>query len=268
MKFEQIRHRRIVHHIPGMDDVHIQRNIPYKQADGVELNLDIYRPAQGTESTCLPGVLIVPSGPLKLFERYPPKEWENVISWARLFAASGLGSVTINHRFFSAHHLPLASHDVHDAANFVHAHAPKFSLDPSRMCLLAFWGGGLLINFALREHPEFLKCLVLYSPLLDIREMKRYQKVLPDDVMDTYSPVKCVSGINQLTLPIFLARAKLDSQHLTASMDTFLAHATLRGVPLEVMYHETGRHAFEIRDDNARSHAIIERTIAFVKEHM
>jgi acetyl esterase/lipase len=268
MKFEQIRHRRIVHKIPGMDNVHIQKNIPYKQDAGVELNLDLYRPAQGVENNFIPGVLIVPSGPLKRFEKYPPKEWENVISWARLFAASGLGSVTIDHRFFSVGHLPLASHDVRDAVYFVHAHAPKFSLDPNRLCLLTFWGGGLLIHFAILENPVFLKCLVLYSPLLDMREMKRYQKVLPEDVMDAYSPGKCMSATNQLTLPIFLARARLDSKPLTASIDAFLVNATLRGVPLEVMCHETGRHAFEIRDDNARSHAIIERTIAFVKEHM
>jgi acetyl esterase/lipase len=268
MKFEQIRQMRIVYHLPGMDDVNIQQNIPYKQADGTELCLDIYRPAQSPESTGLPSVLIVPSGPLKQFERYPPKDWENVSSWARLFAASGLGSVTINHRFFSVRDLPLASHDVRDAVDYVHTRAPAFSLDPKRMCLLTFWGGGLLINFALREQPEFLRCLVLYSPLLDLRELKRYQKVLPEGVIDSYSPVQCVAAINQPTLPIFLARARSDSKQLTASMDAFLTQANLQGVPLQVACHETGRHAFEIRDDNARTHAIIERTIAFVKEHI
>jgi acetyl esterase/lipase len=266
MKYEEIRHKGIVHPVPGMDDVCIQKNIPYKQEEGVQLSLDIYRPIQDTRRACLPTVLIVPSGPLKQFERHPPKEWENVTSWARLFAASGLGSVTINHRFFNVRHLPLACRDVRDAAYYVHTHGPEFFLDPNRLCLLAFWGGGLLINFALREQPEFLRCLVLYSPLLDIRGMKRYQKALPEEVMESCSPVKGVSDLSQPTFPVFLARAKLDSKPLTASINAFLANAARGGVPLKVECHESGRHAFEIRDDNARTHAIIERTVAFVKE--
>ena len=268
MKFEQVRQKQIVHHIPDMDEVHVQKDIPYKQEDDVELCVDVYRPATGTQSACLPGVVIVPSGPLKLFETYPPKEWENVTSWARLFAASGLGGVTVNHRFSDVRHLPLAGHDVRDAVYFVHQHAQKFSLDPNRLCLLTFWGGGVLISFALRERPRFLKCLVMYSPLLDIRGMKRYQKALPDHVRDAYSPTQCIRAANNFTLPIFLARAGQDSKHLTATIDTFLANATQRGVPVEVMCHETGHHAFEIRDNDARSHAIIERTITFVKEHV
>lgn len=268
MKFGQMRRMQIVYRIPGMDEVHVQKNVPYKQENGVELRLDVYRPALGTQNARLPGVFIIPSGPLKLFETHPPKEWENVISWARLFAASGLGGITVNHRFFDVRHLPLAGHDVRDAAYFVHTHARKFSLDPNRLCLLAFWGGGVLISFALRECPKFLKCLVLYSPLLDIRGMKRYQKALPDHVRDAYSPTQCMRAANRLTPPIFLARAGLDSKHLTATIDAFLANATQCGAPVEVMCHETGHHAFEIRDDDARSHAIIERTITFVKEHV
>jgi acetyl esterase/lipase len=268
MKLEQIRHMPIVYQVPGMDEVHVQKSIPYKNDDGVELSLDVYQPAQSAEDTLLPSVLIIQDGPLRALETYPGKEWKNVTSWARLFAASGLGSVTFNHRFFSTHHLPLAGCDVHDAVHFVHTHAKELSLDPSCLCLLAFWGGSVLISFALREQPRFIKCLVLYSPLLDIRETKRYQKAHPEHIRDAYSPLQCVQAAHHLTLPIFLAKAERATKHLRADIDEFLAEATRRGAPVEVMHHKTGRHAFEIRDDNAQSQAIIKRSIAFIRKHL
>ena len=68
--------------------------------------------------------------------------------------------------------------------------------------------------------------------------------------------------------PMLIARAGQDNPHLNTTVDTFVKEALAAGAPLELLNHPTGRHGFDILDDDARSREILARTFEFLKTHL
>jgi hypothetical protein len=66
------------------------------------------------------------------------------------------------------------------------------------------------------------------------------------------------------TVPVFVARAGLDSPGLNAALDS-LTHQLIRaGVPLTVMNYPAGSHGFDIVDSTAMSARVIAETLDFM----
>ena len=51
--------KRIVYAIPNMEQVPVQKNITYKTADGVELQMDVYHPIDLQKGSLRPAVIFV-----------------------------------------------------------------------------------------------------------------------------------------------------------------------------------------------------------------
>jgi hypothetical protein len=51
-------------------------------------------------------------------------------------------------------------------------------------------------------------------------------------------------------------------------VDRFIHEAIARNAALEIITHPGGQHGFDILDDDARSRAIIQRTLFFLKTHL
>jgi dienelactone hydrolase len=69
-------------------------------------------------------------------------------------------------------------------------------------------------------------------------------------------------------LPIFIARAGLDQPAINQSIERFMQEALAGNAQLDLMNHPTGRHGFDILDDNDRSREIIARAVAFAQVHV
>jgi dienelactone hydrolase len=106
--------RAVVLQIPGMHRAKVQRNIVYRTAP--RLRMDVYRP-RGARGR-LPAVLLGGG-------RHSAQK----IGWAQLIAASGMSAVAVDIRSES---------DVPAALAFVRAHARKLGIDASRLCSLWF----------------------------------------------------------------------------------------------------------------------------------
>jgi hypothetical protein len=66
-------------------------------------------------------------------------------------------------------------------------------------------------------------------------------------------------------IPIFVARAGLDHfPHLNTALDRFVADALARNMPLTVMNHAAGRHAFDLLDDSPATRNIVLGALAFL----
>lgn len=258
----KIHERRIVYEILGMDDVTAQRDLVYKTVDNVDLKMDVYTPAGISGSTPLPGVLFIHGGPIRQNMQPLPKDWGGFISYGQLMAASGLIGVTFNHRFYGKAFWEQARDDVVAAVDYVREQASTLGLDPERLCLWVFSGGGPFISFALRDQPKYVKSLVIYYALLEL------SKSAPKALGESLTPAAYLEPGTSFEIPIFIARAGLDRRNINQSIDTFIKKALAANVPLEVAEHPQGRHAFDILDDNAQSRQIIARTIDFIKANM
>lgn len=248
--------KRIVYQVPGMDRVHAQKNLMYKVVAGQPLLLDVYTPADASPKTGYPVVLLIHGGPVP--PRTAAKDWGTFVSYGQLLAASGVAAVTFNHRFYSPAAMGDAAEDVRDALGYVRHHAAQLHLDPDRICLWAFSGGGPQLSMAIRETPPFLRCLVSFYAFLDVE----------DDRLKQYSPLEQLRTRQTSPAPMFIARMGKDFSQVNTSVTAFVREAQEKHFPLELHDYPEGRHAFDIRDDTEESRQMIARAVAFVQKHL
>lgn len=224
---EDISKRTVVYSVPGMNEVQVRHEGP----------LDIYE--AGSRST----VIFVAGYPDEGFERmlgHPFKEMGFVTSWARLLAASGITAVTYTNRTIDL---------------------PTVIKQFDRVSLWASSGSGpLALSMLMRDSSARVESAVLCYPYTFHvpPEGKRFGFAAP---CDDRSPSDLASDI-----PIFIARAGRDeTPGLNRTLDAFIAGALEANLPLTVMNHPTGSHAFDLSDDSATTKHVVESILEFLR---
>ena len=70
-------------------------------------------------------------------------------------------------------------------------------------------------------------------------------------------------------IPLFIARAGRDQMPgLNAALDSFLARAVTCNLPVTIVNHSMGPHAFDLLDDSETSREIIRQILAFLRFHL
>jgi acetyl esterase/lipase len=264
---EEMFKMRIVYTVPGMEAVTVHRDLVYTTAGQTELKMDVYCPAGMREGSRAPVVMLVHGGPIGI--PMSPKDWGVFVSYGELLSASGLVAVTFNHRFYSPSHLHEAASDVAHAIDYVRGNADSLHVDKDRVGVWAFSGGGVFLSLPMRDLPEFVRCLVSYYAILDIQlPPPGKESEISEETRKEFSPLFHLAANPLKIPPIFIARAGLDNPWLNATVDRFIHEAIARNAALEIITHPGGHHGFDILDDDARSRAIIQRTLFFLKTHL
>ena len=264
--FEQLIRMEVVHRVPGMDDVLVERDRPFAAPGGERLAMDVYRPAGTGPGSRLPAVLLVHGGPIP---KIGARRMGVFTSYGRLLAASGLAAVAFDHRFLAPDRLLDAAADVGAAASHVRENAGALGVDPERLAFWGFSGGGPFLCAALRGAPPFVRAVVAYYAALDIREKPTgASAAITDEMRRDFSPAHHVRAEGGRTAPILVARAGLDHPFMNASIDRFVQEALAVNAEIDVMNHPRGRHGFDFLDDDARSREIIARTIEFLRARL
>lgn len=149
----QIAALPLVYRLPGMDKVTVSPDLKYTATSNPVLLMDAYRSPNIGQGKRRPGVVFihgsVPPGT-------PAKNMGSLRSWGRLAAASGMIGITFTHRLgYPDPRLKEAANDVQVAIDHVRTHAEAFDLDPDRLCLVAFSGGGPLLSMTMRDPPPY-----------------------------------------------------------------------------------------------------------------
>jgi acetyl esterase/lipase len=212
-------------------------DVPYS-TENEAFQLDVYAPPGLAPDRRLPAVLFIHGG---ASAQRNLKEHAQYVSWGKLMGASGLIAVTFN---WDA---PDPS-GIEQAIAYVQEHAAEFQIDGERLCIFTV-SAGVLAGFttALQDMSPNLRCLVGYygnpSPALEV-----------------------IATRDAAELPsILLVKAVQDDPTLIAGTDRFASELASRGIPVTVLTHEKGEHAFDIRDNDDRSREIIEQTVEFIK---
>src|SRR5579871_3309354 len=195
--------------IPGMDQVRVRENLRYKLADGEALLFDIYNPVEPGPK---PLSVLIHGGPIPSNLLTTPKDWGIFRSLGRLLAASGISAVTFNHRFFAPEQAPNALSDIKDLLAHVTSDSANLDIDPGRLCLWVFSGGGIFFGPLLREASDSIRCLIAYYAVL-------------------HTPFPAFSAATQIAEttgripPILIARAGLDMPQVNDGIDHFVQQA-------------------------------------------
>lgn len=110
---------------------------------------------------------------------------------------------------------------------------------------------------------------------MDIRDIRPFASV--EGIADTvsietlkrFSPVAAIEEASpKSSLPLLVARAGQDHPALNAPLDACVQAALAANMTLDVLNHPAGYHAFDVRNDDARTREIIAHTLRFVSAHL
>jgi acetyl esterase/lipase len=260
----EIVRMRVVLSVPGMDAVTVRRDLVYKTADGQPVHMDVYSPPGPSRPR--PAVILVHGGPTP---RIGAKNMGVFVSYGEMLAASGFVAVAFDHRFLAPQRLAEAGEDVADLTSHVRAASTSLGVDPERLALWAFSGGGPFLAAALRERPTWLRALVAYYAVLDLQPPPSGAESGVDaEVRRRFSAILALPDDARSAPPLLVARAGLDNSWLNDGIDRFVHAATAAGATLDLLNHPGGRHGFDILDDDPRSRQVIRRTIDFLRDHL
>jgi acetyl esterase/lipase len=268
MDLESFR-RRLVYRIPGMGNARVHRDIVYQHDTAPDLLMDVYCPSDLPATARLPALCFIHGGPIKADLPLAPTAWGVYTDYGELAAASGFIGVTFNHRYYGFDQLPTAAQDIAAALAYVRAHANVFQIDPDRIGLWAFSGGGPFLSAFLRMPLSYIRCLVAYYALLDLQPLiPHLADVVSAATLRQFSPLDALQQAQTADIPLLIARAGRDRVEFNATIDEFVQAALTANLPLELLNHPGGQHAFDTLDDDQRSQAIIARTIAFLQQQL
>ena len=177
--------RRIVFKVDGMDRVVVRRNLPYRVEGNLQLPMDVYTP---------PGLQA---------------------------AASGLVGITFKHRLNALGDYGRAAGDVSALIDHVRANSADLRVDRDRLALWGFSGGGALIGVAFRQRTPFVRCVVSYYGILDLREPpgSGVPPAVPEPMASELSPTYLVANHAGPFPPTLIARAALTVAFLRANLE-------------------------------------------------
>lgn len=255
----------VVYTVPGMDAVEVTKGLNYGSDAPIQLQMDVYRPANLKKDERRPAVLFLHggggTGPVTA-SAFPPTAWGVYQSYGRLMGASGLIGVTFNQRIGdSDDRLQQGFSDVRAAIAYVRANAATLHVDPDRLCLAAYSAGGPLLAVAIGDPQPYLRCLVGFYSVLDVRPPVTGERAL-------FSPIEQLKLHADKLPPILIARAGSDFAQLNATIDRFAAEALSRDVAVEVHNMKGAPHAFDVRTPTAEVRDVIARTVAFMKANL
>lgn len=265
--FDEVGKKSLVYSIPGMEQAHVQKDITYKTIESLALKMDLYTPASNQRAAHLPAVVFVHGdGPPEFLLN--AKDWGQYVSWGQLVATSGLAAITFNHRSTLNYTMPdEVMDDINCLIQHVREHAKEFGIEEDSLCIwTASAGTPFGLRAAMQDTPAYVKCIVSYYGPMDLTPIRGYFPSSASDVIvNAYSATRY---IRQNIAPLFIAKAGQDFPELNASIDIFLKEALAANIPLTFVNHPSGKHGFDVLDDDIRSREIIHATLEFMKTHL
>lgn len=193
-----------------------------------ERKFDLYRP-NATET--LPLVIF-----LNGVGRPDLKEWGQYTSWPALIAARGMAAIS----YETSGSDVLAQTEA--LLKYVRAHAAELKVDPRRIAVWACSANSRMGTALVAAHDE-LRAAVFYYGLME-------------------------NAPKNITTPVYVARAGLDSLALNDSIDRWVAQAVALDAPVTLVTYPEGLHGFDIENDTPESRRIIRETVDFLHHHL
>lgn len=258
----------LVYRVAGMENVTIRKNLKYTSVDNPNLLMDVYSPPNLNKNERRPAIVFIHGS---AGAESTPKDWGLYNSWGRLIGASDLIGVVFTHRLTSRKaSLEDAGNDLAEAINYIRTNADSLGIDKNRICLAAYSGGGALLAPAMREKPEYVRCLVNFYAFMDIQQSGNFFTTNETkENLQKFSPINYLTNDSDKIPPIFIARAGRDQvPTINDSIDRFTSQAISKNLPITIINHQNGVHGFENQNDDDRSREIIQSTVAFMKLHL
>jgi hypothetical protein len=256
---------KVVYDVPGTGAVTVRADVEFRAADGGALAMDLYYPPASKSGSRLPVVVVVVGysdvGVQKMLGcRF--KEMASAVSWGRLIAASGMVAITYTNREPQGDLRALTAH--------VRENAASLGIDEKRIGIWSSSGNvPMALSMLMQSDAKDMRCAVLcYGYMLDLGGATGVADAAAQFRFVNAAAGKSVDDL-PAKLPLFLARAGQDQfAHLNESLDAFVAGALTRNLPVTVVNHADGPHAFDLLHDSEATREIIRQMLRFMQFHL
>jgi hypothetical protein len=237
----------------------VRRNLAYATTEDQERLMDLYTPVGGDGAT---GVVIIatgyPSSGLRHHFQRTARQFGAARSWGELFASHGMAAI--------AYDAVDPITDLSMLIDHVRQHAASLRIDASRLGLFSCSGN---TPVALANLHIDVKCMtMLYGFTFDApagdtvaRAARQFGFANPNsqDAIDTIP----------LSVRMLIVRAGQDAfTGLNAAIDSFVAGALERNLPITLINHTRATHAFDLLDDGEQTRRIVRDVVQFMKDEL
>jgi acetyl esterase/lipase len=214
-------------------------------ADGSEA-VDLYLPGPDPA----PAVVLVHGGPVSPDVSSMPRQWPVFRGYGSLLARAGIAAAMFDHRFHHYADLPESQRRVEEVVDLVRA---RPEVDPDRVVVWFFSGGGLLTGPWLCEAPSWLRGVAMTYPALG---------ATPDEKLSVVSPAEAVCDSAP---PLLVTRVGHEREELAGHVAAFLARAAEVGAGVDVIDVPDGRHGFDHRQPGRASAAAVREALTWAQ---
>jgi hypothetical protein len=256
-KIAELALKKVVYHLPDMERVPVRRDEAYRVTDEGALMMDIYSPQDMKTGECVPVVVIALGYPdPKGFFRQ--MGW--AVSWAQLIAASGRAAVIYGTRD--------PADDIHAVLGHIRQNSAKFGIEARQIGILAASANVVVALSALMQDHGLSCAALLCGFTFDFDG-----STVVADAAREYGFVDACAGksVDDLPAGVPLHIVRAGQEHfpgLNEAMDRFVTGALAHNLPMTLVNHHTGPHAFYLDDDSDASREIIRQTLSFLQRKL
>jgi hypothetical protein len=158
--------------------------------------------------------------------------------------------------------------DVHAVVQHIRGDAAALLIDESRIGLLAWSANVAVALSAVMQDARLKGAALLHGYTLDLDGGTGVAAAA-----DAFGFVNACAGksVDDLPedVPLFMVRAGREQfAGLNDALDRFVAKALARNLPVTLVNHATGPHAFDLDDDGDTARDIIKRVLGFLQFHL
>ena len=180
-----------------------------------------------------PAVIFVHGGPIPEGQDPSPRRRPTFIGYGDLAASAGLAGITFDHRLYEMERYPDSAEDVAAVVEKVRRNP---HVDPDRIALWFFSGGGALAADWLHDRPSWLRAVAWNYPVL----------APPRDWSGDIERFDCTKAVTEAPdLPKLLVRVGDEYSSLASTQDAFIESARSSSSALEVIDLPASTHGFE-----------------------
>jgi hypothetical protein len=262
----EITKKTVVYRAPGMDDVLVRRAVEYRATESGALTMDLYYPPgfdpDSAAEVGKPAVVIVlgyadvgVAPPLGCQFR----EMGMMISWGQLLAVSGMVGIVYETRNPSS--------DVEALLSHVRENGAALGIDATRLGIWASSGNVPLALSVLQGSKA--RCGVFcYGFMLDLAGATGVSAAAAQYGFANPGEGRRVEDLPKETA-LFIARAGRDQfPGVNDSIDAFVAGSLRCNLPVALMNHATGPHAFDLMDDTEASREVVRAILEFLRARL
>jgi hypothetical protein len=252
----EIARKNVAYRLPGMDTLPVRRDLTYRAASGAGLLMDVYYPSaapgQHTPTVLLPMAYPDPTARVR--------DYGPLTSWARLIAASGTAAVVFGSE--------APAEDVHAVLRQLRFDADGLGLAGDRIGLFATSANVTVALSALMRDSGLTCAALLYGYTMDLGGSTAVADMSRQAGFVNACAGRSVDDLSE-TVPMLFIRAGRDQfPGLNQTLDTVVARAVARNLPVSLINHATGSHGFDLDEHTAISRGIIQQVLAFLQLHL